>query len=106
MESVKVATKLTKSRTQDIVNSFNGLDAGETLSFTLPEFHGSLTLCKGLDESRLLYKNVSLVIVKHKEATVIVSSEPYTGVFTYILPLITRLLYAKVPLSSGQLEIP
>ncbi len=99
---------LTKSRTQDLINAFNNLAPTEVYSFILPEFYDSLTLCKGLTESMLIYKQVPFVTIKHSATPVRVTtqSEPYNSVFTYVLPLITRLLYAKVPLISGQLEIP
>lgn len=100
--------KLTKSQVDVIVKKINNLEVGESLDIDLPIFHRKITLSKGLTQSKLFYNATPMVTIEHESTPVsaIVKSEPYTGVFTYILPLITRMLYAKVPLISGRLEIP
>ncbi len=99
--------KLTKSQVDAIVHKINDAEIGEIVWIDLPLFEHNATFLKGLTQSNLVYRATALVTIDHDltPVSVTVKSEPYTGVFTHILPLITRLLYAKKPFISGVLEI-
>lgn len=99
--------QITKAFTQDCIDKINQLRYGQNVEFLIPSFNTVATFHKGNYESTLVYKNCTVIRINHSTTTITVETraQPYTGLFFFVLPLINRLLFARINMETGKLII-